>query len=383
MSRRRWSGRTAAIAVSAVLLSSCSFSLQSLPKLGAMSGPSYKVIANFSNVVNLPADAQVRIGSFQVGQVTNIGLTEQAGSNCTTNDELDQTIPNCFEAVVTMKIKQSVKLPTGTTASIAFDTPLGEDYVVLTEPAAAATATTTSYVAPGSSLSQVGTPAPSVEDTFAALGALLNGGGLDQLQTIISQTNLALDGNQPQIRALINNLNATVTSLAGNEPAIDSALSAMATLSQTLNQGSTAIATGLQALGPAAQELSSQSQDIDQLFVNLDALSNSANSIINASLDGSIATFQQLTPLLDQLTEVQGQLDPALTAIKSLEAYTPRAVPGQYLQLSINATVDIPPVPSDALPLDKVTVDPPDSQQSYRQDPDEAAIALVIAWGLP
>lgn len=344
-----------------VTLSSCSLSLQDGPKIGAMTGPSYKIVADFSNVVNLPADAQVRIGSFQVGQVAQIGLHN-------------------FQAVVTMKIKQGVKLPTGTTASIAFDTPLGEDYVVLSPPA---TTAATTYIAGGSTLPRIGSPAPSVEDTFAALGTLLNGGGINQLQTIITQTNLALGGNEPQIRAFINNLDATVSSLAGNTPAIDRALNAMAALSRTLNQGSSDITAGLTALGPASQVLANESQDLDALFASLNSLASSANTIINASLTGSIATFQQLTPLLDQLTAVQSQLDPALTAIKSLEAYTPRAIPGDYLQLSINATIGIPPVPSDALPLHKITVDPPDPLQSYQQDPTEASIALLIGWGLP
>lgn len=353
--------RVALVAAAGAMLSSCSFSLQSLPKIGAMTGPSYTITADFSNVVNLPAEAEVRIGSFQVGQVNSIGLHD-------------------FQAVVKMKIKKSVKLPTGTTASIAFDTPLGEDYVVLTVPA---TTPSTTYLTDGTTLTDVGQPAPSVEDTFAALGALLNGGGINQLQTIISQTDLAIGSNQQQIRALINNLDATVSSLAGNAPAIDQALQAMATLSTTLHQGQAAITTGLQALGPAADLLGSESQEIDALFANLNSLSTSANDVINASLTGSIATFEQLGPLLDQLTEVQGQLDPALTAVQALETYTPRAVPGDYLQLSINGTIDIPPVPADAGKLQRITVDPPDPQQSYDEDQTDASIALLIGWGLP
>lgn len=346
-----------------LILSSCGISLQSLPKIGAMSGPSYTITADFSNVVNLPADAQVRVGSFQVGQVSDIGLSH-------------------FVAVVKMKIKDSVKLPVGTTASIAFDTPLGDDYVVLTLPTAR-TASSTSYLANGATLSQLGQPAPSVEDTFAALGALLNGGGINQLQTIISQTDLALDGNQQQLRALINDLDSTVSSLADNTPAIDSALQAMAKLATTLHQGQSAITTGLESLGPAAEVLASQSGDLDTLFTNLDSLSNTADAVINASLTGSIDTFEQLGPLLDQLTEVQGQLEPALGAVEALETYTPRAVPGDYLQLGIDATVDIPPVPADAEKLQRITVDPPDPEEAYRQDPTEASIALLIAWGLP
>ena len=350
--------RAAWLLLGTLALSSCGLSLQSLPKLGSVSGPTYSVTATFANVVNLPANAQVRVGAFSVGEVSSIGLRN-------------------FQAVVTMQIKDSTRLPQGTTASIRFDTPLGEDFVLLQPPTA--NATTVSYLQNGSSIPEGRTEtAPSVEDTFGALGALLNGGGINQLQTIISQTDAALAPNTTQVRALINDLNATVTSLASNTPSIDRALSAIASLSSTLNQGSTTIAQGIAALGPAAQVLASQTTNIDSLFGQLDSLSTAANQIVSASATGTVQTLQALQPLLGQLTSVQSQLGPALSAITSLEEYTPRAVPGNYLQLSIAATIDIPPVPSDALPLQKITVDPPDYNTG-----NQASVAALIEGGLP
>lgn len=53
--------------------------------------------------------------------------------------------------------------------------------------------------------------------------------------------------------------------------------------------------------------------------------------------------------------------------------------PGNYLQLSIDSTIQVPPVPPDALPLHKVTVDPPESTQAYNR----SAIATIIEGGLP
>ncbi len=349
--------------LAALGLSSCGISLQSLPKFGGVSGPTYGIDATFANVVNLPANAQVRVGAVPVGYVSSIHLRD-------------------FQAVVGMRIKKSTKLPVGTTASIRFDTPLGEDFVLL-QPPSGATTTAASYLTNGSSIPEKDTEtAPSVEDTFGALGALLNGGGINQLQTIISQTDLALNPNQQQIRNLINDLNATVTSLATHTPSIDRALGAMAALSKTLNAGSGSIQQGLATLGPAASVLASETGDLKGLFTNLDSLSTSANRIIDASAAGTVETFQQLKPLLDQLTSVQSRLGPALSAVTALEQYTPRAIPGHYLQLSINATIGIPPVPSDAPPLQRITVDPPDPNQAYGASTDQS-IAMVLEGGLP
>jgi phospholipid/cholesterol/gamma-HCH transport system substrate-binding protein len=342
----------------AIGLSSCGISLQSLPKFGGVSGPTYTLTATFANVVNLPANAEVREGAFPVGYVSAINVKN-------------------FQAVVTMKIKKQTKLPAGTTAAIHFDTPLGEDFVLLLPPS---TPPSPAVLTSGASISESDTTtAPNVEDLFGALGTLLNNGGMDQLQTIISQTDAAFNGNTGKIHDLIGYLNSTVTAFAQNTPAIDNSLQAMAALSKTLNQNSDTIVHGLSELGPAANVLSSESSDLDSLLQQLLRLSDAANSIIDQSATGTIQTVQALQPLLLQLTNVQQQVAPALIAITQLEQYTPRAVPGNYLQLSINATIDVPPVPADAPPLQKITVDPPDPAYAT----STSAIATLIEGGLP
>jgi phospholipid/cholesterol/gamma-HCH transport system substrate-binding protein len=349
----------ATLVTTGVGLSSCGISLQSLPKIGGISGPTYTVTATFANVVNLPANAEVRVGAFAVGYVSSIGVKN-------------------FQAVVSMKIKKSTRLPTGTTAAINFDTPLGEDFVQLQPPADLLAAGPN--LANGAAIPEIDTAtAPSVEDAFGALGALLNGGGIDQLQTVIDQTNLALDGNQRNIRSLLESLNATVTSFAQNTPSIDDALEAMASLSKVLDQGRGTISQGIAALGPAAAVLGKENTDLSGLLVQLDRLSAVSNQIIASSTTGTVQTVDALQPLLTQLTSVQQQVGPALTALTSLEQKTPGAVPGDYLQLAVHATIDVPPVPADAPALKKVTVDPPETTEGYTL----SAIATLIEGGLP
>lgn len=356
MKRLAW--LTIVLAAVTVTFCSCGISLQSLPKIGGVSGPTYPVTATFANVVNLPANAQVRVGAFQVGYVSAINVKD-------------------FQAVVTMRVKKSTRLPVGTSAAIHFDTPLGEDFVLLQPPALpSANAVLTS----GASIPESDTTtAPNVEDLFGALGTLLNDGGINQLQTIISQTDAAFNGNTSKIRSLIQYLNTTVTSFAQNTPAIDRSLQAMAALSRTLNQGSSTIVQGIKGLGPAVDFLSSETGDLNTLLQQLHNLSNAANTIIDASASGTVQTVQALQPLLVQLTNVQQQIAPALTAITQLEQYTPRAIPGDYLQLSIKATIDVPPLPADAPPLQKITVDPPDPAYATTTN----AISVLIEGGLP
>ncbi len=361
-------GSVAAGAAMALVASGCGISLQALPKPGGVSGPTYTLRATFANVVNLPASAEVRVGASSIGYVSALQAKD-------------------FQAQVTMTIKQSTKLPKGTTAEIRFDTPLGEDYISLQPPANVAQGgpvtkadPNVDYLGNGGSIPETDTTtAASVEDVFAALGALLNNGGIDQLQTIITEINNAFNGNQPQIHDLITKLNTAVSSFAANTPRIDSALQQIGTLSTTLNNGSSTITAGLNALAPAVTDLQNDSASFDNLVSQVSDLSKVANGVVTRSQVGLMQTLKALSPVLTQLTNVQGLLGPALNAIDALQVRTPRIAPGNYLQLAINANVQVPPVPPGALPLNRVTIDPPDPNQSYARN----GIATLLEGGLP
>lgn len=371
--RTRVLAPVAALAALALAASGCGVSLQSLPKPGGVSGPTYTVHATFADVVNLPAAADVRIGAFPVGYVSGLDAKD-------------------FKAEVTMKIMRSQKLPVGTTAEVRFDTPLGEDYVTLKPPSPASPGATASgglltksdtaveYLGNNAVIPETDTTtAPSVEDVFAALGALLNNGGINQLQTIIHELNATFAGNQSQIHDLIGRLDTAIGSFASHTPQIDATLTAVGNLSTVLNNGSGTIVAGINALAPAVADLRNDNADFDALVSQIANLSSVANGVVTQSQTGLVQTLRQLSPVLDQLTAVQSQLGPALNAIDALEVRTPAVAPGNYLQVAIHAKVQVPPVPAGALPLNKVTVDPPDPNQSYAR----SGIATLLEGGLP
>ena len=69
------------------------------------------------------------------------------------------------------------------------------------------------------------------------MGALLNGGGLNQLETIVTNLNQALGGHQQQIRQIIDDVSFTVTALNANKGSVDNALASLAALSSAARQG--------------------------------------------------------------------------------------------------------------------------------------------------
>jgi phospholipid/cholesterol/gamma-HCH transport system substrate-binding protein len=314
--RRVRAGTVAALLVLALAASGCGLSLQALPKPGGVSGPSYSLTAVFSNVLNLPLQARVLVGADDVGEVSAITTSH-------------------FKADLTLSIRQAIRIPRGTTAQILFVDPLGDEFIELHPPSAAAHG----YLTNGDTLPEQDTSsAPSIADTLAALGALLNGGGLNQLQTIITNINQALGGHQTQLRRIIGGLAYTVTAINDNKGAVDNALAGLAALSTQLAQGDTAIANGIDTIGPAVAVLSSENTDFSNLLTATTQLSQVADSIITQSSSSVVGTIDQLYAVVNQMVGVESQLGPTLTDLTAFEKGTPKIAPGSYLQLSLDGT---------------------------------------------
>ena len=287
------------------------------------------------NVLNLPDDAQVRLGAQVVGQV---------GAISTKN----------FQADLTLDVEQRIHLPVGTTAQVRFDDPLGDEYVLLQPPTIPANTgrVNISFLRRGSRIPESSTgTAPSVEDTFGALSLVLNGGGINQLQTIIGQLNKTFNGNQMPIRSFLTTIDNGVSSLSGGKAAIDAALSSISNLSSKLNDGGTTIATGIGTIGPAIGVLASENKQISGLLQQLSNLGAVGSEIAAQSGQNAVIDTHDLLPVVQQLNAVSSQLAPDLSALASFEAETPKIAPGDYLQVNANINVDLPSGEFEPTPL--------------------------------
>src|SRR5262249_50280123 len=173
--RRWWIPTIAAV----LTLSACN-----LPG-GAPQGPSYRVTAEFSDVLDLVPQAAVKVNDVTVGSVQKITLSG-------------------WNARVEMAIDRDVRLPANATAAIAQTSLLGEEYVGRPAPAAAASQGTLAdgAVIPLSRTSR----SAEVEEVLGALGLLLNGGGLAQLKTISQELTKALSGRESTVTDLLRQL---------------------------------------------------------------------------------------------------------------------------------------------------------------------------------
>lgn len=324
---RRTAGTAALLAGLVLPLAGCGLSFQSLPKVSSPVGPHYTLKATFQEVLNLPADAQVRMGPQVVGQVGGI----------TTKD---------FVARVDINVKNGIALPAGTTAQVRFDNPLGDQYVALTPPQSAGGAP----MKDGDSLDQSSTSsAASVEDALGALSTVLNGGGINQLQTIVHELNNTFDGNQQQIHDLLGQIDTAVSSLADGRTAVTDAIAAINALGTQLNAGAPTLTAGIDQLAPAIGVLASQNGEISNLLQNVDQLSVVANRLLAESGQNSVTGLKTLLPVVNQLVDVKERIGSDLQSLATLSKAVADKAPGGYLQVGLQLDVTLPPGPSTPL----------------------------------
>jgi phospholipid/cholesterol/gamma-HCH transport system substrate-binding protein len=298
--RGRWLAPATALAVLA--LAGCSSGgfngVYNLPLPGGASLGShpYQVTAQFTNVGDLVPQSAVRVSDVAVGRVTRIWLP-----------------PNGWTANVTMLVNGGIRLPANAIAQVQQSSLLGEQYVALSAPPGV---TPSGKLANGAVIPVSRTTSnATVEQVLGALSLLLNGGGIDQLHTIVSQLNDALAGNEPQIRSLLVRIRALLANLNSHRDDIITALTGLRDLSATLAARDRQISHTLDHLTPGLRVLAAQRAQLVTMLKSLHALSGVAVSTINASEASMVADLRLLTPTLRELASAGQDLPLALQVL--------------------------------------------------------------------
>ena len=271
--------------VAAVGLSGCGLqSIQEVPLPGgaALGDEPYTVTALLTNVVDLVPNASVRTNDVPVGVVREVRLA-----------------PDGWTAEVTMAVNGDVTLPANAMAKLRQTSLLGEKFVELGNPAIGA---------PQGRL-QDGAVIPvdrtdvgaQVEEVLGALSLLLNGGGVEKLQTITRELNAALSGNEGQIRALIDNLNVFVGTLDQQRGDIVRALDSLDRLTRTLVDQRAKIANVIDNLQPGLDVLNAQRGLLVGTLQALQRLSVVGTDVINRAGANTVADLAALQPILGNL----------------------------------------------------------------------------------
>ncbi|HVS69335.1 MAG TPA: MCE family protein [Mycobacteriales bacterium] len=301
----------AAIAIMASAVTACGPGLQTVPVGRSISGPSYRLTAVFADASGLPIGGRVELRDVEIGKVTSM----------TTHG---------FKAYVHMVIRRSVRLPMGTRATLALTTPLGEEYVDLVPPQTGVGR----YLAEGAVIAADDTSrSPDVEDLLSAFSAVLNGGGIEQISTIVNQLDAALHGRAETGKALIARLNDVLTQINAHTASIDRTLSAVADLSTELAAQHRLLVRGLKALQPGIADLHADTAAFTRLLTRLSTLGRTATQVLDSVQGALLSDLGDLAPTLDTLVSLRGRLGSTLVGLRKFARLLDRAVPGDYLDL--------------------------------------------------
>jgi phospholipid/cholesterol/gamma-HCH transport system substrate-binding protein len=307
--------RLVALASAFLLLTGCGFKgAYSLPLPGGNAGGnSYHVTAVFDDVQDLVPMAAVRVDDVAVGDVTSIDYDPEDG-----------------KAHVGLRIRDSVHLPENATATLEQTTLLGEKYVALGTPTSQPP---TGQLSDGDVIAENATSnLPDITEVFGVLSAVLNGGDLQDLQTINVEIAKALTGREQAVKSALTQLDTFVSGLDRQKQQIVRALDQLDRFSGALAEQTGTIATALDDLGPGLKVLADERVQFTKLLTDLSRFGKVATHIITSSRQQTVAGLRDLQPILRHLRAAGTNLPHALELLITFPF--PRninnAVPGDY-----------------------------------------------------
>jgi phospholipid/cholesterol/gamma-HCH transport system substrate-binding protein len=303
--------------VALVVVAGCGPTMSDLPLPGSgVSGDTIEVKVQFDEALNLARGAQVRVNGVSSGKVRAV----------TTKD---------FKALAVLDVRTSARMRTTATARLRYTTPLGELFVEVTNPDQGA------LLRDGAVLSTAqSSTAPTVEDALASASLLVNGGGLNQLQTVTEELNAAIGGREDTARELLRRADTFLGEASATTGDIDRALTALATVSKVLEANRSTIRAALTDLRPAARVLRKNTPGLTRLLAKLATFSDTANGVVGATRAQVLQMLREVSPVLDEFIANRDDLGPSLKALVALSGNINAAVPGDYANMKLELQLD-------------------------------------------
>ncbi|MCV7425431.1 MCE family protein [Mycobacterium montefiorense] len=219
-----------------------------LPAPGLGSG-GYTLTAVFSNALNLPMNAKVKLAGADVGQVEAMSAHN-------------------YTAVTTLRIRNGVQLPRGSTAELRTATPLGDVFVALKPPADDPASDPMLHNGDTIGLDSTAAAA-TVESVLSSAAILVNGGAVRNFTNIINGFGKATGDQGQAFGQLISKSNQLVGTLDTRSDQISTALTQLSRLADQLDAKDAAITDLMTAARPATATLADNTAELSNLAVQV------------------------------------------------------------------------------------------------------------------
>ncbi|WOC11649.1 MCE family protein [Gordonia sp. MP11Mi] len=283
--RARASAVGAVMAVVVAVASACS-GFQSLPLPGGVDvgdhPREYKI--EFSDILDLVPQSMVKMDGIPVGRVVKVEVPE--GS---------------WDALVTVKVRNNVDLSAKAKASIQQTNLLGEKFVSLSDPD---DASTTARQPESQTIKTSRTSTTTdIEQLLGALSMLLNGGGINQLEPIITAINESVGEDPGRFASLLRQTETLISGLNAQRDDIVRAIDGVDRLSARANNQTDQIERILDELPAGVQVLEEQRPQFVDLLTKLDDLGDVGTDVLGKAHDAIITDLKALRPILTELSK--------------------------------------------------------------------------------
>ncbi|WP_100522939.1 MlaD family protein [Mycobacteroides abscessus] len=323
----------AAMAV-ALTLTSCSTNLAAITALSpSVGGDSWSVTAIFSNALNLPSQAKVKLNGADIGEVAAISAKD-------------------FTARIGMRIRKQVSLYPGTTAELRSATPLGDVFVAI-HPGPSHTATPA--LNDGATIPITATAAAaSVEEVLGSAALLLNGGAVRHLVNIVNGAGQAVGGRGQNIADLLQQSNTLISRLARRSTQIDELLRSTTDLAATLAARKATLNEALAAAGPATAALAADAATIADLTDTVARITTQLSKFPSLQDTDTRSMIADLNTLSASTNELATSPELSMTALNRLIGILMKATNGT----AAHANLEVPKLALGSLPDKNYPGDP-------------------------
>jgi virulence factor Mce-like protein len=219
-----------------------------LPAPGVTSG-GWTLTAVFTNALNLPANAKVKLAGADVGQ-------------------LESMVARNYTAVATLRIMDGVRLPVGSTAELRSATPLGDVFVAVKPPSSADGGAP--LLKNGDTIGlDATTAAATVESVLSSAAILVNGGAVRNFTNIINGLGKATGDQGQAFGDLISRTNGVLAKLNSRSGQLSTAMTDLSALADQLDAKNQTITDVMAAAGPATETLAAHTTQVADLVAQV------------------------------------------------------------------------------------------------------------------
>lgn len=280
-----------------VLLAGCATGLDALPLPSpGGGGKTYALTALFSDALNLPAQAKVKLLGADIGEVDAIRAQN-------------------FTARVNMRIKADVPLRAGSTAELRSATLLGDVFVSI-KPNADQNA---ALLRDGDTIPLKSTAAaPTVEDVLDSMAMLVNGGTIRYLVSTLNGAGKAMGGRGEKIGLLLDQTRTLLSRMNARSQQLDTALRRTSELSATMAARSNTLSESLAAGAPALAVIADNATRIADLADGVARITGQLSRFPSIQGTDTRSTIADLNRLAGTFNDIAVDPDLSLASLNRL-----------------------------------------------------------------